>query len=380
MASVYSSKDEIVRQIEIDVKSTGLFNKHNFKNPLSKISTIIRAIGNAIYFFIDLKILSVYKAIHPHTALEEDLHEWLSRYGLSWKEAIRARHTLRIGSENLPAANVPIPQGLIVSIPGDENSTVQFQTLASAILSTSTPVDSRGFYTVEVPIECLVAGEIGNVVADSILNIDSPPDGIDLCYNPNNIPLLAGSERESVNDVRNRIAIFENAKDSMFTANWYISESLKYEFVKRCIFVSSKTLGLPGIVKLFLIGSGNTPISPENLQLVMDDFNGEEKNPGGSANVIASNANIQSIDRDIQVFFVDSESILPDLQLYEIIEQYFASLGEGDDFIESDLRYLFYSLPKVFQVIISPAGDTPIPAGVIAVPGSINLSGLVYTP
>jgi len=378
MASIYNSKEEIARQIEIDVKSTGLFQKHNFKNPLSRIGTIIRALANAIFIFLDLKIISVYKAIHPHSATEEDLHDWLFRYGLSWKEAISAQHSIRIGSENLPISNIPIPQGLIVSTAGDSNA-VKFRTLSSVILGSSTPLDSRGFYTVPVVVECMDAGTVGNVVADTITELESPPNGIDICYNPTNDPLLAGAERESVTDVRTRIFNYENAENSMFTDNWYISESLKYPFIKRCIFVSSKDLNQPGNLKLLLIGSGYTLISPENLQLVMDDFNGEEKNPGGAANVIAENANIQAVDRDIQVFFADSDSVLSESNLNEVIEQYFASLGSGDDFKESDLRYLFYGLPKVFQVIISPVGDTTIPDGVIAVPGIINLQGLVYT-
>lgn len=377
MASIYSSKDEIARQIEVDVKSTDLFKKHNFKNPLSRIGSIIRALANAIFIFIDLKLLAVYKAIHPHSATEEDLHDWLSRYGLSWKEAIKAKHSIRLGSANLPASNISIPQGLVVSTAGDDP--VRFMVISFAVLSPSTPVDVNGFYTVEVTVECLTAGVIGNVVADSITEIESPPNGIDICYNPSNDPLLSGSERESIFDVRARISNYENAQNAMFTKNWYISESLKYEFVKRCIFVSSIDLGLPGNVKLLLIGSGYSIISPENLQLVMDEFNGPEKNPGGSANVLAENANIQSIDRDIQVFFADSDSILSEAQLFETIEEYFSTLESGHDFSESNLRYAFYSLPKVFQVIISPSGDTVIPDNVIAVPGIITISPLVYT-
>jgi uncharacterized phage protein gp47/JayE len=378
MASLYSSKEEITRQIEIDIKSSGIFKKHNFRNPLSKIGTIVRALGNSIFLFIDTKILKLSKNIHPHSSDEDGLQEWLKRYGLEWKEAVSAKHRIRIGSSSSPSSLVNIPVGQIVSTLGD--SPIQYQTLFSVSIDSSTPIDTRGFYTVEVDVQCLEFGELGNVTSDSIVNIESPPDGIDVCYNPDNTPLLAGSERESITDVRSRIFNFENAENSMFTKNWYISEAEKYVFVKRAIFISAKTLNRPGTAKLLLIGSGYTPISNSNLELIQDDFNGEEKNPGGSAFVICENAQIQEVNKDVIVYFADSDSILPLAQLNEVVESYFRTLNTGDDFKESDLRYLFYNLPKVFKVTILPIGDVTIPDSVIAVPGVFNLSGQVYIP
>lgn len=379
MSVIYSSKDEIARTIEQDLKSSPLFEKHNFKRPLSRLSTLVRAFANAIYLFIDTKLASIYKAIHPHSSGEEDLHEWLTHYGLEWKEAVRARHTVRIGSVDIPSQDISIPQGLIVHTAGDEDQQIRFQLLTSGILSAAAVPDSEGFYTVEMTAECMDAGQVGNVVSHSISEIESPPAGLDKCYNPSNTPVIAGSERESVTDVRARIQNFENAQNSMWTENWYISEAEKYIFVKRCIFISAKKLNMPGTVKLLLIGAGYASVSAENLQTVQNDFNGEDKNPGGSAHVIADNAPTVSVNRSIQVFFADSDSIISESGLMEVIEEYFRTLNTGDTFKESDLRYRFYSLPKVFQVAILPIGDTVIPEGSVAVPGIITVEGLVYT-
>ncbi|MCX8000143.1 MAG: phage baseplate protein, partial [Leptospiraceae bacterium] len=132
-------------------------------------------------------------------------------------------------------------------------------------------------------------------------------------------------------------------------------------------------------VKLLLIGSSYLPISNSNLEFLEDYFNGEEMNPGGSATVICENANLQPIHRSIVAYFADSESLMSEAELMQTVEEYFRTLGAGDDFKESDLRFMFYNLPRLVQVIISPSGDVSIPENTIAVPGVIDITAQVYS-
>lgn len=158
MPSLHTTKEQIRKQIENDLKASGLFTKHNFESKLSRIGTIIRAFANAVLLFLDVHILRIYKAIHPHSATEQDLHEWLKRYGLEWKQATKARHNLRIGSVEQPNKVIQIPQGLIVYTAGEENEQVKFQTITTGQISPSTPHDVLGRYTTNVVVECLETG------------------------------------------------------------------------------------------------------------------------------------------------------------------------------------------------------------------------------
>jgi hypothetical protein len=159
-----------------------------------------------------------------------------------------------------------------------------------------------------------------------------------------------------------------------------VSECEKFGFIQRCIFVSSKSLNKPGFIKLLLIGSSYLPVSSENLLTIEEYFNGEDVNPGGSAIVEVENATLQPINRAITAYFADVDSVVSDSELLGVVEEYFRTLNSGDSFKESGLRFAFYNLPQLVQVTISPTGDTSIPDGTIAVPGTITVSGQVYNP
>lgn len=200
-----------------------------------------------------------------------------------------------------------------------------------------------------------------------------------MCYNPENLPILAGAEKETIQSVRNRIYNYENSLGAKWKPDWYISEAEKFSFIQRAIFISSKKLNNPGFVKLLLVGSSYLPVSNTNLELLEEHFNSEDMNPGGSATVICENANLQAIHRSITVYFADSDSLLSESQIMETVEEYFRTLGAGKDFKETNLRYVLYNLPRVVQVLITPSGNVTIPNDTIAVPGVIDITALVYS-
>lgn len=376
--NIKTTLDDVRNSIVNEVKASSLFARHKF-TPLSRLYTIIRALANACFLFIDSTLVELMNAVHPHTATEDDLQEWMTRYGLTWEQATKAQHKVRIGSEVKPLIKISIPQGLIVSTPGDSIQKIQFKVLdQNAYIDASTIEDSEGYYTTEVTVECLVSGEIGNVVEYAISVLDSAPTGINVIYNPDSIPFFSGGERETVASVRERIYNFENTSSSKWTPTWFKSEAENYAFVLRAVFVSSKDLGIPGTIKLILIGTAYNPISQVNLDLVASDFNSEDKNPGGSVHVLTENANIQTLDLAINVYFVDATAIPTQSVLDNIATEYFYGLGVDDPYLESEMRAPFLALNYAVNAVISPSGNVIPASGYILVPGTVTINGLVY--
>lgn len=372
--SVYVSKEEIEAQILANVKSTDAFKNHRF-SILSKVSTIIRALANAIYIFIQSILIEILNSIHPHTSSEKSLLKWLERYGMEWKQAVAAIHKIRIGSSTPVTENREIPQGLIVSTPGG----ISFRVLTTSTLQMGISEDSNGSYTIEMQAECLTKGIIGNVALGTITELDSPPDGIDVVYNPDSTPILSGEEKETIPSVRNRIKNKEDSQNAMWTPAWYVSEVETFSFVKRAIFISAKRLNAPGFVKLLIAGIGNNPISESNLSLIEDTMNSENKNPGGVAIVLAENLQYVHVDKTIDVYFKSSITVPTQTTLNNLLDEYFNSLLDNQTFKDSDIRFLYMNLPDCVAVKITPEGDVTTGEKTIAVPGSISVNGLVYT-
>lgn len=372
--SVKEAKDEMGQP---------LFKNYRFA-PLSRIRTLLEAVGRAIYLFVDRELLSIQKAIHPHTSEVEDLHEWLKRHGLSWKPEQSAKHTIRIGSKDPVYYDTQIPQGLIVSTDAPERAKVKFRVLKSYLLPAGIQADTVDYgdgiqrYTIPVQVECITAGPSGNVVVGAISKIEAPPEGIDFVFNHNPDPDVTGLYRETSAQVRERLKTAEGANIAMWTPDWYRKQAEIQPNVARAIFKSSKELGIPGTVKLFLLGRSGALTAPE-LQAVIDDLDSDPKNPGGVARVLVENFVTVPIDKTITVQFPDLISIPEQSLLDDVWDRYFAAIGEGENFSEAAIKVLYLALPRAVSVYVTPPGDVAIGPGAVAIPGpGWNVIGEVY--
>ncbi|MCP5502610.1 MAG: baseplate J/gp47 family protein [Leptospiraceae bacterium] len=371
----YTSKSNIELEIERNVKDAKVFLGHNFNSPLSKVKTFIRALANGIYLFIDLPLASLIKAIHPHTSEEAELHEWLKRFGLVWKSATRSIHKIRVGSTEKIYYTTEIPVGTIFST-ADEK--IQFQSTKTAYLLPTTEIDSRGFYTVEVEVECLLEGTVGNVAQDGITEILDYLDEIDVVYNPDSEPVSLGSDRETIASVRQRIYNIEAGTQVVFTPDWYITEAMSFAFVEKVVFKSSKAIGLPGYLKLMVKGSGGN-LSSSQISQLEEHFESEEKNPGGVARVLVENIGTLEVNKVYRVYFASAENIPTQTALDTLVDTYFQNLSDGEAFIENVLKVQFLNLPDSVLCEVEPSGDVLVPQGEIAVKGdAFQVIGLVY--
>lgn len=370
------TKDQVLSEHLKTVKESGVFKNFSF-SPTSKTFTILRAISNAVFTFIDNDLLAIQKAIHPHSSEDADLHEHLIARGMQWKSALPAIHKIRIGSITQPIENISLAQGMIIHTPGDENERVRFYLASSAILPAGVSEDAQGKYTIEVKAIAVVSGPIGNVVAGTITEIENPPEGIDYVMNLSSLPIQLGQFRETRTSVRSRIQTNDDIS-TKWTPDWYVSEAESFVFVKRAIFKSAKTLGRDGEVQLLLQGAVSE-LTELQLQEVINHFNSEENDPGGAAHVIPLNVNETLVNKLVTVKFSSTDTIVSQEILDEIKDEYFLSLNESEDFIDAQLKLKYEELPNVISVEFTPPGNIEIPDGSLASPGeSFQVIGTEY--
>lgn len=371
-----TTKEQVLNDHLQAVKSSGVFKNHTF-SPTSKTFSLIRALSNAVFLFIDSELISIQKAIHPHTAEDDSLHEHLIRRGMQWKPALPAILKVRIGSSVQPMIDREIPQALVVTTSGPEDQRIRFFLQESLILPAGVAPDAQGKYTIEALVQCALDGPIGNVVPSSISLIENPPDGIDYVANFEITQVQQGQLRETRTSVRSRLMNAEGVS-SKWTSAWYISEAESFSFIKRAIFKSAKVLNTDGEVKILLQGSVGA-LSDSQLNQLKNHFNAEENDPGGVAHVLVENINEVAINKTVTVKFSSSDTIPSQSVLDQIREEYFLSLSEGQDFIDSQLRALYQTLPNCIDVEFNPLGNVDVPVGSLASAGSnFQVLGAVY--
>lgn len=368
-------QDEVLKFVRDATDSTGqpIFKNYQFK-PLSRTRTVLEAVARMIYRYIDTDLRAVQRAIHPHTAEERDLYEWLRRFGLEWKQATAAVHTVRIGSTKPVYFDTPIPAGSIVEIDAPARAVIKFRTLDYLLLPAGIGNDGLDYgdgqphWTVPVRVKCLTPGVAGNVARGTIVKLSATIDGIDFVCNNLDLPDEAGYEKETPAQVRARLETAENATIAMWTPAWYRKVAETHAAVARALFVSSKDLGIPGTVKILVLGRSGELTSAE-IANIITDYDSDENNPGGVAHVLVENVTPVPVEKIVTVYFPDLLSIPSEEVLQNIYQTYFASLEEGVDVLDADIRGSFYTLPRVQSVYIEPPGNVTVAAGEVGVAG-----------
>lgn len=99
----------------------------------------------------------------------------------------------------------------------------------------------------------------------------------------------------------------------------------------------------------------------------------------GVARITIENFTAVAINKIIRVQFANLESIPLQSVLDEVADNYFATIGDGVDFLDASIRALYLNLPFAVNVIVSPAGDIAVNENEVAVMGvSFSVIGEVY--
>ncbi|MCB1201359.1 MAG: baseplate J/gp47 family protein [Leptospiraceae bacterium] len=374
--SVYQTKNDTQTAILQSVNESGVFKRY-LVNPLSRIYTLIRALANAQHTFINESIIRLQQAIHPHTAIHpHDLELWKRRFLLDDRSATLARHNIRIGSTEVPASNITIPQGLIIRT----EDGVKFRILSSGVLATSVEVDGQGYYTIPLVAEALTAGTDGNVVQNSITVIESAPTGIDVVYNPDSEVAFPARDAETLPELRSRFLAAEaGASSQMWSPAWYLAQAIAIEEIYRAFYDSALVTGQPGLSRLWVTGKTGD-LLPQVLSDLYDDLNVNPEKYSGTGIVQVFPLVRHNINRTVTVTFSEAGYIPEQEELDAMAEEFFLDMERGEDFSNSALESRFYTLGGVTNVESTPDENVTVPDGEIAIIGaSFTVTGEVAT-
>lgn len=154
--------------------------------------------------------LWIYKQIFAATADEEALILRGAQYDLSRSPAVRAKLTAEATGTN----GTTIPAGTLWI--GDENSLVYQQTAAAEIASG----------TAAITVECLTAGDDGNLANAETLTIGSPIAGIDSTATVDGTT-TTGEDQESIESFRSQVMEREKNKPQGGAAADYVGWALE---------------------------------------------------------------------------------------------------------------------------------------------------------
>ena len=166
---------------------------------------LANARNSAFNFEQDLQ--ATYNSAYIEDATNENLTKKARNLGFIRKEATKATGVVEFSRQNDATADYVIPSGTVVET--EDVDPIQFETTESTIIETGTKTAKANIVAVE-------AGVDGNVGADSIVSMPSPPTGVGSVTNPNPTgdttvtdtngdPLKTGRKRETDEQLRDRV-------------------------------------------------------------------------------------------------------------------------------------------------------------------------------
>ncbi|TAL31596.1 MAG: hypothetical protein EPN93_17525 [Spirochaetes bacterium] len=333
-------------------------------NPPSKWLRIVNAVARAIAHFIADILANIYDSIFPQTSDKYALARHLAEEGLFLKSATKAEGSIRIGSSTLPTRRVDIPQGVLPKTPGDKS--LVFETLESGYIDQNTPADMNGKYTVALTMRALATGPAYNVNANTVTDLETSIDGIDVIYNPDYIG--GGADEESVESARQRLIDAKKVL-SRGTMSWFKSEAEKISGVHQAIVVP-RHQGR-GTVGILVVGEGG-PAPDAVLQAVRDRFNTDEEDPAGAYNVIVGRPENFIQDYTIKVWYSSQYGVPTDVDLNTVLADYLLDLSPGQDQVLAIIESRLIAFGMKDAKVLSPAANIVVPGSMISVLGTIT--------
>ena len=179
--------------------------------------------------------------------------------GLSRRVANAAYGAVRVTG----AAGTVIPDGfLFATASTGEEASVEYAAMGEWVI----PQEGQA----DVHVECVLAGEEGNMPAHAVTLMVSPLPGVTGVDNP--APMTGGAGEEEDDSLRQRIALIEKASDTSFVGNVadYKRWALEVSGVGAVIVVPEWAGKGTGTVKLILSDSNGQPANEEICQDVYD--------------------------------------------------------------------------------------------------------------
>lgn len=141
------------------------------------------------------------------SAVLQDISDSIDRYASNFSEVrkgpVKASGIALLGRSDAPAQDLSVGIGVVARASNGQ----QFITTGTAIMYAAVGAtyfnSDLQLYVIAVPVEATVAGSAGNVVADSLVSLVTPVNGLPLVTNTSNMDL--GRDRETDEDFVQRI-------------------------------------------------------------------------------------------------------------------------------------------------------------------------------
>ncbi|MBN2522875.1 MAG: baseplate J/gp47 family protein [Bacteroidales bacterium] len=315
-----------------DIKENDKLKKLTNMNEHSRWFMIVCAVSRVAVYYINALVILVYDSIFAHSSDRYHLSRHLKEEGLEYKEAQKAIVNVRVGSSELPAEMFPIEQGYIVKTKSGRS----FELIESGSISPETIIDDKGYYTVLLQARAVETGEEYNVPADTIVEWETSPEGIDIVYNPEEAE--NGSNDESEESALERLSVAKQVI-KRGSLDWFKSETETFDSIRKAIPIPRYAgLGTVGIICCGYSGQ----VSDEVLTAVEDKFNLTDEDPAEAYRVVALRPEEFIQDFEVTVWY-DSEGDEPtDEILAEICDAFVDDLDIGEKIIPRSLesRYI----------------------------------------
>lgn len=227
------------------------------------LSTIIEALAIEIKSLYDT-MSDVIDQGYCETATGQYLDKIGALIGCVRNGGVKATGTVRFMAASAPASDIPIPEGTVVStvIDGSGNR-YRFLTIAdSALLAGTTYID--------VSVEADEVGEAYNLVASSLIIIETPIAGITSCTN---LSATSGGIAEETDDhYRARIPLYLSGLKRA-TADSLESAAMTVDGIMDAVCTDGATAGTATLI--VASASGTVPSETiDEVEAVIEDYKG----------------------------------------------------------------------------------------------------------
>lgn len=296
----------------------------------------------------------VSRQVFPQTAAGEylDLHAQLR--GVERKQAQKAEGIVRFLLEEPAHEERIVSKGTVCMTAG----LIRFETTESGMIH-------PGDLWVEVPVQAINSGSMGNVAAGSITGMAVAPVGVAACTNPE--PCTGGGDQENDEELRSRVLETYRRMPNGANAAFYQQEALSFEDVAAAAVVSRpRGVGTVDVVVTELEGLPDQ----ELLDRLKEHFD--------RCREIAVDVQVRAPETsavDLKVAVAAREGVAPEqaaAQAEAALRECFGGKRLGQDVLRAELANRVYCCDGVANyTILLPEEDIKVASDVLPIINSL---------
>jgi len=239
--------------------------------------------------------------------------------GVWEKEATNARTTIRV--EAVPGT--PIPAGTIAIVPSDgTQEVIEFKTLERG--------DVDGTEVIDLQVEAVKAGTVGNVDAGTIITFAKSINGIKSVTNPE--PAIGGTDLEDDESFRDRLTSSYQDTPLSGAKRDYIKWAQEVPGVG-VVFVIPEWNG-PGTVKVIVLDANGAPANQSLVDAVQEYIAPDGRDGGGLAPIGALATVGPPAIKEINVSYTGvleegADPVVVNNEFIQALQQYYTQVGAG---------------------------------------------------